>query len=90
MDKRARIPVTRPLPNPSQSYWQDPPDPTISHLRTTPLLPAAASVVIVGSGISGAAIAWHIQRTDPTRSILMLEARTACSGATGRNGRWPT
>ncbi|KAG8157260.1 hypothetical protein KVR01_012968 [Diaporthe batatas] len=55
-------------------------------------LPAEADVVIIGSGISGTSIAWHLlkgttssSKTPPLR-IAMLEARQACSGATGRNG----
>lgn len=98
MDERARIPVTLPRDNPTQSYWQDPPD-GIADLRTTPDLPGNADVVIIGSGITGAAVAWNllqhgngsggsggsdISSTPP--SVVMLEARQACSGATGRNG----
>ncbi|KAI7780091.1 hypothetical protein LA080_000009 [Diaporthe eres] len=98
MNERARIPVTLPRDNPTQSYWQDPPD-GIADLRTTPDLPGNADVVIIGSGITGAAVAWSllqdgngsggsggsdISSTPP--SVVMLEARQACSGATGRNG----
>lgn len=96
MDERARIPVTLPRDNPTQSYWQDPPD-DIADLRTTPNLPARADVVIIGSGITGAAVAWNLlQDVDSTGrngigsmppGIVMLEARQACSGATGRNGQ---
>ena len=42
--------------------------------------------VIVGSGISGAAIAHKLLTRCPSLSVLMLEARTAASGASGRNG----
>jgi len=100
-------PVTLPLLNPTQSYWQTPPDPELADHRTTPDLPAGADTVIIGSGITGAAVAWHLLRdTVPVpvsdgaapgnqpgtehsatgRKIVMLEARQACSGATGRNG----
>ncbi|KXH66313.1 hypothetical protein CSAL01_06816, partial [Colletotrichum salicis] len=52
-------------------------------------LPPSADVAIIGAGISGAFIA-HRLLTDesPSRpkSVLMLEARAAVSGATGRNG----
>lgn len=90
MDERARIPVALPRHNPTESYWQDPPDADIADLRTTPELPSSADIVIVGSGITGAAIAWHLLDRDASRSILMLEARQACSGATGRNGTYTT
>jgi glycine/D-amino acid oxidase-like deaminating enzyme len=42
--------------------------------------------VIVGSGISGAIIAYKLLQEDPSASLVMLEARQVCSGATGRNG----
>ena len=76
-----------PLPDPTESYWQDPPH-RIANLRTTPKLPSHETFdyVIIGSGISGAATAHKLLSRDPSLSILMLEARTAASGATGRNG----
>lgn len=95
MDERAQIPVTLPRDNPTISYWQDPPD-GIADLRSTPSLPQKADVVIVGSGITGAAVAWNLLQsanhdgTSPPApsGIVMLEARQACSGATGRNGKF--
>lgn len=92
MDERAQIPVTLPRPNPTTSYWQDPPDPFLANHRTTPDLPSSADIVIIGSGITGASIAWHLLSTStstPPPTILMLEARQTCSGATGRNGNPP-
>ncbi|KAB5583006.1 FAD dependent oxidoreductase [Coniochaeta sp. 2T2.1] len=98
MDVRAAIPVTLPRTGPTTSYWQDPPD-RIADERTTETLPQEADVVVVGSGITGAAVAWNLLKhipvadgvvaaTPDTRkpSVVMLEARQACSGATGRNG----
>lgn len=97
MDERAKIPATLPRDNPTQSYWQDPPD-DIADLRTTPNLPGTTDVLIIGSGITGAAVAWNllqdgndggrsgISSSSTPPSIVMLEARQACSGATGRNG----
>jgi hypothetical protein len=84
MDQRAAIPVSLPWLNPTQSYWQDPPD-EIADLRSTDTVPRSADVVIVGSGITGAAVAWNLLQ-DGDRDVLMLDARQACSGATGRNG----
>ena len=88
--------VSLPLPNPTISYWQDPPS-SIATLCSSPSLPTVVDTVIVGSGITGASVALHLLRDDdddtlhpsrstPSSSVLMLEARTACSGATGRNG----
>ena len=88
MDERAAIPVTLPRENPTQSYWQDPPD-EIADLRTTASRPESADVVIIGSGITGAAVAWNRLSLDNAPGIVMLEARQACSGATGRNGPSP-
>lgn len=93
MYARSQIPVSLPHPSPTPSYWQDPPSPLANH-RTTPSLPGTVDTIIIGSGISGASIA-HGLLTSPKKrgqdpdTILMLEARTACSGATGRNGTYP-
>lgn len=84
MDERAAIPVSLPRANPTLSYWQDPPD-EIADLRSTEVLPESADVVIIGSGITGAAVAWNLLQKGK-QNIVMLEARQACSGATGRNG----
>lgn len=77
-----------PNANPSISYWQLPPLQGVADHQSAQL-PSEADVVIIGSGISGTSIAWHLlkeaNRTTPLR-IAMLEARQACSGATGRNG----
>ena len=86
MDKRAAIKPSLPHPNPTASYWQEPPD-EISNLRSTEQLPKNADYVIVGSGISGACIAFNILERRPDANVVMLEARGASSGATGRNGR---
>ncbi|KAK5209527.1 hypothetical protein LTR41_005063 [Exophiala xenobiotica] len=116
-----------PLPHrsPMSSYWLSshayPPETDLSTHRTTPELPAEVDVAIIGSGFSGAAMAYYILKgeeqssssasspssgsginsssggsdTTPTTpspppppppSVLILEAREACSGATGRNG----
>lgn len=85
MEQRAKIPPGLPRSNPTISYWQDPPD-AIADLRTTEELPNEADYVIIGSGISGASIAWNLLQRKPNATVVLLEARTTCSGATGRNG----
>ncbi|KAK0304246.1 hypothetical protein LTS16_008274 [Friedmanniomyces endolithicus] len=85
MEERARIPPGLPRPRPTVSYWQDPPA-DIADLRTTAALPANADYVVVGSGISGAFVAYKILCKQPEASVVVLEARQAASGATGRNG----
>src|SRR5436189_439563 len=85
MDMRISIPVSLPCDNPTISYWQDPPD-EIADLRSTPHLPGEADIVIIGSGMSGACIAYNVLTRFPDMKVVMLEARQTCSGATGRNG----
>ncbi|KAL1868884.1 hypothetical protein Daus18300_005720 [Diaporthe australafricana] len=77
-----------PNANPSISYWQLPPLEGIAD-RQSDQLPTEADVVIIGSGISGTSIAWHLLKENNSSTplrVAMLEARQACSGATGRNG----
>ena len=85
MEQRAAIPPGLPRPNPTISSWQDPPCALARH-RSTPDLPASTDVLIIGSGITGACIAYNLLDHPPPPSVLILEARTASSGATGRNG----
>jgi hypothetical protein len=77
-----------PSDNPTASYWLRDPSPVLLGHRSTPELPAAADVAIVGSGITGAFAARFLKeyhgRAKHDSSVVMLEAREACSGATGR------
>ncbi|KAH6681506.1 FAD dependent oxidoreductase superfamily protein [Halenospora varia] len=82
---RTTIPVSLPVPNPTKSYWQTPEHP-LAHHRTTPHLPSNSTYTIIGSGITGSLIAYKLLQHHPNAQITILEARTACSGATGRNG----
>lgn len=95
MDTRAAIPVSLPRANPTTSYWQDPPDPQISDYLSSSSVPEIADLVVIGSGITGAGIAWNslsggdgVQTRGNQEKVVMLEARQACSGATGRNGTY--
>ena len=55
--------------------------------RSTETLPEECDVIIVGAGFAGASIAHYIYENNPTPPrVVILEAREACSGATGRNG----
>lgn len=90
MDVRASIPVSLPRSKPTTSYWQDPPDAQLADFLSSPTIPDVADIVIIGSGITGAGIAWNLLAGDEhseDQRIVMLEARQACSGATGRNGK---
>ena len=91
-DSKRRLDPGLPRPNPTKSSWQIPPDP-LQNYRSTESLPTyILDVVIIGSGFSGASIAWHLLHGRPSLqnryyyNTLMLEARDVCSGATGRNG----
>ncbi|KAK4179339.1 FAD dependent oxidoreductase-domain-containing protein [Triangularia setosa] len=76
-----------PSANPTPSYWLRDLDPLLVGHRTTPDLPEEADIVIVGSGITGAfAARFLLQDYAPNKKLVMLEAREACGGATGRNG----
>lgn len=79
-----------PVENPTNSYWQLPPNRNVSDHQSEQL-PEEVDIVIIGSGISGTSVAWHLLKEgnwtkDSVPRIAMLEARQACSGATGRNG----
>ncbi|CAJ0546453.1 Ff.00g010800.m01.CDS01 [Fusarium sp. VM40] len=74
-----------PVNDPVESYWQLPPHRIANH-RTTPDLPPNVDYIIVGSGITGATIAYKLLERRASSSILMIDARTAASGASGRNG----
>lgn len=73
-----------PVSDPTNSYWLRDPSPALLGHRTTRTLPPVADVVIIGSGITGAFAAHFLLDADPTCSVVMLEAREACWGATGR------
>ncbi|KAL5348728.1 hypothetical protein ACLOAV_006148 [Pseudogymnoascus australis] len=87
-----------PLPTPAStaSFWHKEPSKTLLNHRTTKDLPPVVDVVVVGSGIVGAFAAWRLLQDAKgdelsggcakAQSVLMLEAREACWGATGRNG----
>ena len=73
------LPHTEPTP----SYWNTPPIP-ISYSRPSPS--NEPSIVILGSGLTAVSTAYALLALLPTAHILVLEARSVCDGATGRNG----
>jgi hypothetical protein len=87
--KRVLEPV---LPDPSttESFWQkNPLFPKLVNIKSQ-ILPISADIVIIGSGIAGASVAYTVlsecEATGITKRVVLLEARELCSGATGRNG----
>ncbi|WYZ43391.1 hypothetical protein EsH8_VI_001090 [Colletotrichum jinshuiense] len=80
--------ATLPVDNPTQAFWQSEPDPVISGYQSSDF-PEEADVAIIGAGLSGAFIAHRLLTSDSPnkpKSVVLLEARTAASGASGRNG----
>ena len=78
-----------PTANSTKSFWHSDPSEVLLGHRTTTSLPTQADLVIVGSGISGSCAAHFLREDDKGRdlNIVMLEAREACWGATGRVSR---
>ena len=79
-----------PVPDATASFWRSQPHELHTH-RSTEELPAEVDIVIIGAGYSGASIVHHLLEQQKASgrnvSIAILEAREACSGATGRNGK---
>jgi hypothetical protein len=74
-----------PTPKSTHSYWHKDPSKKLYGHRTTEDLRETADIVIVGSGITGAFAAHFLKNGDASSdSVVMLEAREACWGATGR------
>ncbi|OQN97528.1 hypothetical protein B0A48_16681 [Cryoendolithus antarcticus] len=76
-----------PVPNPTTPYWRIELHPIDEH-RSTEQLPKQCDIAIIGAGLSGVATAYHLIKKAGSNppSVVLLEARQVCSGATGRNG----
>ncbi|KAI8630190.1 FAD dependent oxidoreductase [Xylariaceae sp. FL1651] len=78
-----------PVPHATVPFWRTKLHKLDSH-RSTPDLPEKQDLVIIGAGFAGAALAYFLTEDAPGSAskptITILEAREACSGATGRNG----
>ncbi|KFA45977.1 hypothetical protein S40293_09208 [Stachybotrys chartarum IBT 40293] len=82
-------PAPLPSSNPTSSYWLSQPDTNLQDIGRHDKIPSFADTIIIGSGITGALIAHELQKSmklDQNGNTIMLEARSLCSGATGRNG----
>ena len=84
----SRRPCDLPSPESTNSFWHSQPSALLKGHRSTRELPGIADVVIIGSGMTGASVAHHLLANDGRQkdgaSVVMLEAREACWGATGR------
>lgn len=76
-----------PVPNYTKPFWlslQDS-DP-FSCYKFSEKVPSKTDILIIGSGYAGTSTAYNLFNEDPSLDVTMVEARTICSGATGRNG----
>eukprot|EP01084_Bolivina_argentea_P255672 430150_1 len=78
-----------PVDNPTHPYWlQNAPFQNIS----TGEFPNNVDITIIGAGMSGTSILYHLVKylneniSSTNRNILLIDARGASGGATGRNG----
>jgi hypothetical protein len=73
-----------PRDKPTEAYWQHIPH----HLSETQsaALAETTDVAVIGSGITGTSVTKYLLEGHPDTQVTLLEARTLCSGATGRNG----
>ncbi|KAI1352595.1 hypothetical protein F5Y01DRAFT_279831 [Xylaria sp. FL0043] len=80
-------PAPFPVPHATVPFWRTQLHELDSH-RSTPDLPEKQDIIIIGAGFAGAALTHYLLKdTSASKSsITILEAREACSGATGRNG----
>lgn len=85
-------PISKPFPSKESitSFWRTELHELDDH-RPTPDLPSSCDVLIIGAGYAGITSAYHLLANEetavtPKPDIVLLEARQACSGATGRNG----
>lgn len=80
-------PQILPVANYTVPYWRTQLH-AIDEYRSSEALPTACDIAIIGAGMAGVTTAYHLCEQTKGRepSIVMLEARQVCSGATGRNG----
>ena len=81
LSKRLKASPGLPVANPSTPFWTIPKAPISSGGKYPPTY---ADIVVIGSGITGTSVAYHALQRDSSLRVVVLEAREACSGATGR------
>lgn len=77
-----------PVENPTVPFWHEEKHSIHDQGEDTPLAPFS-DVVIIGAGYAGVATAYNLVKSGSVGkelSVTVLEARSVCSGATGRNG----
>jgi len=83
-----------PVETSTEPFWHSELHPLHNH-KSTKDLPQTCDVLIIGAGFSGVATAYNLVKGEvsgdaPDLSVVILEARGVCSGATGRNGTYFT
>ncbi|KAL4885750.1 FAD dependent oxidoreductase [Aspergillus karnatakaensis] len=73
-----------PRDDPTQAYWQQEPH-ALATVQSTSLSDRT-DVAVIGSGITGANVTKTLLERHASHKVTVFEARTLCSGATGRNG----
>jgi glycine/D-amino acid oxidase-like deaminating enzyme len=88
-------PSTLPSEASTTPFWRTELHELDNHHTTTDL-PSTCDILIIGGGYAGITAAYHLLASEeakakfssgaPKQNVVLLEARGACSGATGRNG----
>ncbi|KAI9166452.1 hypothetical protein HJFPF1_02554 [Paramyrothecium foliicola] len=73
-----------PSKNGTKPFWHSEPHVHANYRSEWPV--GLVDVVVIGSGITGMNLVRTLLRKRPHLRIVLLEARSLCSGATGRNG----
>lgn len=77
-----------PVGNATLPFWRTEPH-DLDTFRSTEALPGQCDILVIGAGYAGVSTLYHLldsdNSPDPSK-VVMLEAREACSGASGRNG----
>lgn len=79
-DRQAGLPTK----NSTASWWHREPSKFLQGYRGTNALPDQVDIVVIGSGITGAFAAKQLLEDSQSQRVVMLDAREACWGATGR------
>jgi glycine/D-amino acid oxidase-like deaminating enzyme len=71
--------------NPTKTHW-------LKNIQFKEAYNKKVDIVVVGAGISGASVCYHLSEIDPTKRVMLMDARGIAGGATGRNGGllWPS
>ncbi|KAL4948557.1 hypothetical protein BDW69DRAFT_189167 [Aspergillus filifer] len=83
---RAPCPAGFPVPQHATSFWINQHPIQLDNKFKDAVLPTDVDVAIIGSGITGATIAYQLSKQRPELRVAVLEDRGICTGATGRNG----